>query len=142
MLTDALHTFGMLLFFWLFSGQFQLSAGERELQERQLRAVPRILSSQRLAELRVPPGTEFVFLLGSDCPEVLPPQVRGRMASLCPIVLNTRSCLGLTNEDPQFYFSCTKEGCDPILLSNEETVCIWEGIGIDLSGTNETLETR
>lgn len=142
MLADALQTLGLVLVVGLLAEQFQLSSGERELRWRQLQAVPGALSPQRLAELQVPPGTEFLFLLVSDCPKVLPPQVRGRMATLCPVVINTRSCLGLENEDPQFYFSCTKEGCEPILLSNEETVCIWKAIGVDLSGTNETLETR
>lgn len=139
---DAVLVLGSLIIVGLFAGQCQLTAGEHAHHRRGLQAVPGTLSPERLAQLHVPPDAEFLFLMVGQCPEQLPPQVRGRMASLCPIVLNTRLCLGMTNEDPQFYFSCTNKGCDPILLSNEETVCVWDEIGVDLSGTNETLETR
>ena len=112
---------------------------------RGLQAVPASLSPERLRELKVPPNADILFQLQSDCPEIVPSAVRARMTSLCNVVNNTRQCLDMTHSDPQFFFkNCSRasKGCEPIMHTNEETVCIFSGLGIDVSGKNKSLETR
>lgn len=110
-----------------------LSARE---DRRELQGIPTEFNDVQLQEMSVPLGSDFLFQLRSNCEDLVDhdPTIRPRMATLCNIFHNYRMCLNLPETIPVLYFeNCTRKGCST-LLSNEQSICLTNGSGIDLRG--------
>lgn len=113
-------------------------------QHRQLKQITGLerdtatLSAEELDTLGVPLNATYLFHRVASCAPNSPTVIRARVLLLCQVTPVLERCLPETN-GTLFFPKCKNNTCQ-LKLTNEETLCLSDWVGIDLNGTKNKEE--